>query len=165
MCGPGWAPPTLISRQEIADLCKVYKFTYAMCKTEAGELCSNSIVLRGHSLQLQKKTFAHRSLERFFTNICYFMHGIACLGRLCLQLHSLNLRHKWAPSVKTRSIIRPSYQLTKLSISINRRHIWHWSGRCMRNCNLNHIWGKIFDHENSRSRSWPRPNLMVTFEA
>ena len=51
VCGPGWEPPTLISRWEFADLCEVYKYTHGMYKTEAGELFEfNPAATRGPSL-------------------------------------------------------------------------------------------------------------------
>ena len=66
----------------------------------------------------------------------------------------------WKIKVKVMAKVKPAGHTWGLS-SINMfafhfMKIWSF---------LAEISNSMFDHENSRSRSWPRSNLMVTFEA
>ena len=103
------------------------------------------------------------------------------------QTHSSHLR----PGVQSICLLLISWQLDHLWLRYSKFHIWPWKFRVKVMAKVKpdgHIWGlelnqdacfsfrgnrtifgwdieiSIFDLENSRSRSWPGSNPMVTFE-
>ena len=99
--------------------------------------------------------------------------------------------HIWGLEFKSICLLFISWQLNHFCLRYSKFHIWPWKFKVKVTAKVKsdgHIWGlefnrcvffsyrgnrtifgwnianSIFDLENSRSRSWPRSNPMVTFE-
>ena len=98
VCGPGWEPPTLISRREFADLCEVYKYTHGIYirQKPASFLSSISLPPGVTHSSCRKNAFTRKSEQASFKKeVGVMVNDLVFWLTVWLNFENVLLTFKW----------------------------------------------------------------------